>query len=352
MGCEEVVEGEVLQGRSLRELPESDGGARVSEYSRDHRSPQEEPETRNDFQKQTALKPLYNSTIPCVRTLRRRDGAQFAGPRLPVWKPGFRGWRSESGTELHWWYLAAVCSACAAYGLPCWPVDKAGSGWTHERVPQKPNQNALQFLLRNCLPGRYYLAPPVQPGRPIKRWEAPNFLFPFLDAQSVPVVLESWRTIARYGIGLTTRPQRNFRLWESICPRSQSRRVKKRTDASKGEPQLNMTREKTDGLCNFAHCNMPLWMVTTTLNPVGLRVNCFFREFVLTNGGWKLDGKHEVNLFLISDMRSQLQKGILAACACDAAGQSTAYRLEGPRDDFGGRLQGFGGMGRQLGGFP
>ena len=52
-------------------------------------------------------------------------------------------------------------------------------------------------------------------------------------------------------------------------------------------------------------------MVPLTLNPVALWVNCFFWEFVLTNGGWKLDGKHEVNLFLISDMRSQLQKGIL-----------------------------------------
>lgn len=31
----------------------------------------------------------------------------------------------------------------------------------------------------------------------------------------------------------------------------------KRTEASEGEPQLNMMREYTDGLCKIAHCSLP-----------------------------------------------------------------------------------------------
>jgi hypothetical protein len=60
---------------------------------------------------------------------------------------------------------------------------------------------------------------------------------------------------------------------------------KKRTEASKGEPQLNMMREKTDGLCNFAHCNIPFWMVLITLNPSRLRVNYFFCEIASIKSG-------------------------------------------------------------------
>jgi hypothetical protein len=44
-----VKRGKYSRGKSLRELPESDGGARESEISRDHRSPREDPETHNDF---------------------------------------------------------------------------------------------------------------------------------------------------------------------------------------------------------------------------------------------------------------------------------------------------------------
>jgi hypothetical protein len=72
---------------------------------------------------------------------------------------------------------------------------------------------------------------------------------------------------------------------------------KKRTEASKCEPQLNMMWEITDGLRNIAHCDMPFWMVPMTLNPVVLRVNCFFREFAWIKCGWKPNGKHDVNSF-------------------------------------------------------
>jgi hypothetical protein len=61
----------------------------------------------------------------------------------------------------------------------------------------------------------------------------------------------------------------------------------------KGEPELSMMREKTDGLCNSAHCNMPFWMVSITLNPDGLRVNCFFSKFALNKndrGGMESEG--------------------------------------------------------------
>ena len=226
MGCEEVEEGEVLQGRSVRELLESDRGARgqnspgITDRLRQNR--RRAMTCKSKLLRDLCLTQLY----PAGDAVKRRVGAQSAGPQLPVWEPGFRGWWFESGTELHLWCLAAVCSACAAYGWPCWPVDTTGSGWTRERVPQKPNQNALQYLLSSCLPGRYYLAPPVQLGRPKNSREPLIFYSQFLDALSVPVVLESWRTIARYGTGHTTRPQRKFPPWESICPRSQSRRAK------------------------------------------------------------------------------------------------------------------------------
>jgi hypothetical protein len=57
----------------------------------------------------------------------------------------------------------------------------------------------------------------------------------------------------------------------------------KRTEASKNEPQLNMMRENTDGLCNFARCNMPLWMVLINVNPTRPPVNLFFDEFPSTD---------------------------------------------------------------------
>jgi hypothetical protein len=51
MGCEGVKEGKVLRGRQVRELPESDVGARDSKVFRDHGSPLDEPEARYDFEK-------------------------------------------------------------------------------------------------------------------------------------------------------------------------------------------------------------------------------------------------------------------------------------------------------------
>jgi len=98
--------------------------------------------------------------------------------------PGSRDWRFESGPGLHWWCPAAVCSACAACGLPCSPVDTTGSDWRHEKVPQKPNQNAL----RN--------SPSKNWPRPEQRWRrwpsreanatraAPSFHSQGLDARS------------------------------------------------------------------------------------------------------------------------------------------------------------------------
>src|SRR6185437_3307077 len=76
--------------------------------------------------------------------VRRRDAAQSAVP-LARQAPQPWDWSIESGPELHWSYPAAVCSACEACGLPCSPTDRAGSGWTHEKVPQKPNRNALRI---------------------------------------------------------------------------------------------------------------------------------------------------------------------------------------------------------------
>ena len=51
--------------------------------------------------------------------VRLRGDVQPAGPQAPQQAPAYQGWRSENGTELHWWCLAAVYSACAAYELPC-----------------------------------------------------------------------------------------------------------------------------------------------------------------------------------------------------------------------------------------
>jgi hypothetical protein len=70
---------------------------------------------------------------------------------------------------------------------------------------------------------------------------------------------------------------------------------KKRTEASKGEPQLNMMRDNTDGLCNFAHCSMPFWMVLMTLNRFWLWVNSFFGELTLMKGSPKVGARYHSN---------------------------------------------------------
>jgi hypothetical protein len=52
--------------------------------------------------------------------------------------------RFGNALEPRWSCPAAAYSAGAAYVLPCSPIGTTGSDWTHEKVPQKPNQNALR----------------------------------------------------------------------------------------------------------------------------------------------------------------------------------------------------------------
>ena len=171
----DVGEGRSERGKCSKEKPRRE----FMECSRQQAEPRQQlPRLRMEYRnarKRRLTRPASGNS--CLVTIvfllndcglkdavKRRGAVQPAGPRAPERAPRYRDWWFESGTELHWWCLAAVCSACAAYELPCSPVDRAGSDWTHERVPQKLNRNALQFLLLSCLPGRSYLAPPVQPG--------------------------------------------------------------------------------------------------------------------------------------------------------------------------------------------
>jgi hypothetical protein len=100
--------------------------------------------------KATALarKPPSNrcitSTIPLWGAVRRRGALQPARQQTLEPAPGTLDWWCESGPIPHWPCPAAGYSACAASVLPCSPVDRAGSDWTHERVPQIPNRNALR----------------------------------------------------------------------------------------------------------------------------------------------------------------------------------------------------------------
>src|SRR5581483_807391 len=54
----------------------------------------------------------------------------------------------ENAPAPHSLCLEDGCSACAAYGSPCSPTGRADNDWTHEKVPQILNQNALPTLLR------------------------------------------------------------------------------------------------------------------------------------------------------------------------------------------------------------
>src|SRR5271170_6381149 len=76
--------------------------------------------------------------------IRPRGAVRWAGQGPPLSAPRFQDCWNGSEPEPHWSYPAVGSSACATSGLPCWPVDKAGSDWTHEKVPQKQDQNALQ----------------------------------------------------------------------------------------------------------------------------------------------------------------------------------------------------------------
>jgi hypothetical protein len=119
-----------------------------------------------------------------------------------------------------------------------------------------------------------------------KALDAPNFLFPILrrtNHAGSSKILTHIRTFWNRADdpSSTQITALGIRLPAFPIPAG-----KKRTEASKGEPQLNMMRENTDGLRNIAHCNMPFWMVPMTLNPVVLRVNCFFGEFVSIDCGW------------------------------------------------------------------
>ena len=148
---------------------------------------------------EAALKPLPDSTI---RFGRGALGGAAPFDRLvldePRLVPESQDWWSENGPGLRWWCPAAGCSACAACELPCWPAGRAGSDWTHERVPQKPNQNALQFLLpENPLPGWYYLAPPVQTGSKTGAGLPPKDLLPLFRRTNCASSSKNLDAIAR-----------------------------------------------------------------------------------------------------------------------------------------------------------
>src|ERR1035438_8598526 len=64
--------------------------------------------------------------------------------QTPELAPMPQGCWFGNALELRWLCPATVCSACAAYVLPCSPIGTTGSDWTHEIVPQKPNRNALR----------------------------------------------------------------------------------------------------------------------------------------------------------------------------------------------------------------
>jgi len=103
-----------------------------------------------------------------------------------------RGWCCGISAGLRWSCPADACSACAACGWPCWPAGKAGNGWTHEKVPQIQDQNALRVTPLNFLPGRNYLAPPVQPA-PQLQLRPPSFVpSKGLDARGRRPVQNLW----------------------------------------------------------------------------------------------------------------------------------------------------------------
>ena len=84
----------------------------------------------------------------------RQRGAARPNVRRRQARAPSRGGCCGSAPALHWWCPAAGYWACAICVSPCLPIGKAGSDWTRERVPQKPNQNALQFSPSIELPGR------------------------------------------------------------------------------------------------------------------------------------------------------------------------------------------------------
>jgi len=71
-----------------------------------------------------------------------------------------------------------------------------------------------------------------------------------------------------------------------------------------------------------------------TLNPIGFRVNYFFREFKSIQAGRNLRNDRAVNLFSVNYLQGQLRKGCIGASGCEAADQFRSSRLEGPLCDI------------------
>jgi hypothetical protein len=96
------------------------------------------------------------------KAIKRRDAARSAERPVLGQAAQGRDWWCESVPVLRLSCPADAYSACAACGLPCWQADKAGNGWTLEKVLQKQDQNALRISPSSSLPGRNFVAPPVQ----------------------------------------------------------------------------------------------------------------------------------------------------------------------------------------------
>ena len=137
------------------------------------------------FSRKPSRKCCLIQLYPVVDAAKPRDDVPPVGPQAQLRALRTQDWWFESGTELRSWCPAAVYSACEACGLPCLPVGKAGSDWTHERVPQKPNRNALRVspCCVSCPAGtawrrRCSRGANGKPG-------CPNLLIQVLDAQAL-----------------------------------------------------------------------------------------------------------------------------------------------------------------------
>jgi hypothetical protein len=115
-------------------------------------------------------------------------------PRAPLRAPRLQDWPIQNGIKLRLRCPAAACSACGAYELPCLPVDRAGSDWTREKVPEKQDQSALliSFFFKCLRTGRSQYATPVQQRGANTIEGCPKLQLHLLDAATAPRVQKTF----------------------------------------------------------------------------------------------------------------------------------------------------------------
>jgi hypothetical protein len=77
----------------------------------------------------------------------------------------------------------------------------------------------------------------------------------------------------------------------------------------------NMMRDIADGLCNFALCSLPFWIVLMTLYFAAFRVNCFFRLFPAPGGVLNPFGKLPPIYYFINNLQEEIEIGISSSGA-------------------------------------